>query len=71
MIEWKRQLWAATTIYFIFFAALFLRILQTTSELKFAKLSQMILCVHAKLCSKNVFSAIYSYVGYSLECLTG
>jgi hypothetical protein len=62
--------------FILFFGALFLDILQTTYEIKIAKLSRMILCVHAKLCSKNVFRAIYSYVCYSvflcysLECLT-
>ena len=40
--------------------------LQTTSELKIAKLCWMILCVHAKLCSKKIFRAIYPYVGYSV-----
>ena len=63
--------------FILFFTTLFLSILQTPSELKIAKLSWMLLCVHAKLCSKNVFGAIYLYVGYSvflcysLECLTG
>ena len=48
--------------FILFFTTLFLSILQTPSELKIAKLSWMLLCVHAKLCSKNVFGAIYLYV---------